>query len=187
MTLLFFETPAAFRKWLTLNHETENELWVGFFKIASGKQSITWSQSVDEALCFGWIDGIRKSIDKDSYTIRFTPRKPNSNWSAINIKKVEELTTKGLMHPSGFVSFQNRKENKQEIYSYENKEISLSKDLEEIFKKNETAWMYFQSLAPSYRKTSIYWVMTAKQHATRIRRLNEIITDSISNKNRWKN
>jgi uncharacterized protein YdeI (YjbR/CyaY-like superfamily) len=120
MTATFFAKQSEFRKWLDKNHKKETELLVGFYKINSGKPSMTWSQSVDEALCFGWIDGVRKSIDKDSYQIRFTQRKPTSIWSAVNIKKIEELTKQGLMQPAGLVSFENRKENKSKIYSYEN-------------------------------------------------------------------
>src|ERR1700749_1534550 len=115
----FFAKQADFRKWLTKNHEKQKELYVGFYKVGSGKPSITWPQSVDEALCFGWIDGVRKSIDEHSYYIRFTPRKPGSIWSAINIKKIEELTQKGLMYPMGIEAFGKRKENKSKVYAYE--------------------------------------------------------------------
>ena len=113
----FFRTPAAFRKWLEKHHATHKELWVGFYKKGSGKPSITWPESVDEALCFGWIDGIRKSIDEVSYKIRFTPRKPTSVWSSINIKRIEVLTQEGRMHPAGHAAFQKKKENKSGIYS----------------------------------------------------------------------
>jgi len=161
-------------------------LLVGFYKINSGKQSMTWSQSVDEALCFGWIDGVRKSIDEDSYQIRFTQRKHTSIWSAVNIKKMKSLIQQGLMQPSGLASFEKRTENKSAIYSYENLEITFSPAFEKQFKADKKAWNYFQSLAPSYRKPSTNWVMSAKQEITRIKRLNELMEDSKAGKNKWK-
>jgi uncharacterized protein YdeI (YjbR/CyaY-like superfamily) len=186
MAPTFFAKQSDFRKWLKKNHKKEAELVVGFYKVGSGKPSMTWSQSVDEALCFGWIDGVRKSIDKDSYQIRFTRRKPTSIWSAINIKKIEELTRQGLMQPAGLASFEKRKEEKSKIYSHENEEIKFPPDLEKKFKANKTAWKYFQSLAPSYRKPSKNWVMNAKQETTRIKRLHELIEDSEKGTNKWK-
>lgn len=186
MTPTFFAKQSEFRKWLNKNHKKETELLVGFYKVDSGKSSMTWSQSVDEALCFGWIDGVRKSIDKDSYQIRFTQRKSTSIWSAVNIQKIEELTKKGFMQPAGLASFENRKEDKSKIYSYENEEVKFSSDFEKLFKANKIAWDYFQSLAPSYRKPSTNWVMSAKQEATRIKRLKELIDDSELLTNKWK-
>jgi len=174
----YFPTQATFRKWLQKNHQKAAELLVGFYKVGSGKQSMTWSESVDEALCFGWIDGIRKSIDEESYSIRFTPRKPKSIWSAINIKKIEELSKQGLMHPAGLAAFSRREENKSRIYSYEKEIATLSDDFLKIFKLNSKAWKYFQSLAPSYKNHAIHWVMTAKQETTKIKRLQELIRDS---------
>lgn len=174
----FFSDPLKFREWLKKNHQKETELLVGFYKVTSGKDSITWPQSVDEALCYGWIDGIRKSIDEESYTIRFTPRKPNSNWSTINMKKMEELIKKGLMQPPGLEAFKKRKAEKSGIYTYENQARELDKAFEKKFKANKAAWSYFQSMAPSYRKTAIGWVMQAKQEATRLRRLENLIKDS---------
>jgi uncharacterized protein YdeI (YjbR/CyaY-like superfamily) len=182
----FFAKKFDFRKWLEKNHKREIELFVGFFKVDSGKPSMTWTQSVDEALCFGWIDGVRKSIDKDSYQIRFTQRKPTSIWSAVNIQKIGELTKQGLMQPAGLASFENRKENKSKIYSYENKEVKFSPELEKQFKANKKAWNYFQSLAPSYRKPSTNWVMSAKQETTKLKRLNELIADCQAETNKWK-
>src|SRR5687768_13312413 len=126
MEPIFFAKPSDFRKWLKANHKKETELLVGFYKVSSGIPSITWSESVDEALCFGWIDGVRKSIDKDSYQIRFTRRKPTSVWSAVNIKKIEELTKQGRMQPAGIESFKNRTQEKSGIYTYENEEAKLS-------------------------------------------------------------
>ena len=186
MTPTFFAKKSEFRKWLDKNHKKETELLVGFYKVDSGKPSMTWSQSVDEALCFGWIDGVRKSIDKDSYQIRFTQRKSTSIWSAVNIQKIEELTKQGFMQPAGLASFENRKEDKSKIYSYENEEVKFSSDFEKLFKANKIAWDYFQSLAPSYRKPSTNWVMSAKQEATRIKRLKELIDDSELLTNKWK-
>src|SRR5436190_15451849 len=133
----FFEKQSDFRKWLQKNHKRETELLVGFYKVGSGKPSMTWSQSVDEALCFGWIDGVRKSIDKDSYQIRFTHRKPTSIWSAINIKKIEELTKKGLMQPAGLASFEKRVESRSKIYSYEKEPAELTQSFKKLFKTNK--------------------------------------------------
>lgn len=175
---LFFSTPSAFRKWLQKNHEKATELLVGFYKVGSGKQSITWSESVDEALCFGWIDGVRKRIDEESYSIRFTPRKPKSIWSAINIKKVEELSKQGLMHPAGLAAFSKREESKSRIYSYEKEVSTLPDDFLKKFKANQKAWKYFQSLPPSYRNTAIHGVVSARQESTRVKRLEELIRDS---------
>lgn len=178
MKPVFFSDPLKFREWLKKNHDKKTELLVGFYKVTSGKKSITWPQSVDEALCYGWIDGIRKSIDEESYTIRFTPRKPGSNWSAVNIKKIGELTEKGLMQPSGQEAFKRRKEEKSAIYTYEKQPVELDKAFEKKFKANKAAWAYFQSKPPYYRKTAIGWVMQAKQEATRLRRLEMLINDS---------
>ena len=173
----FFSTQSAFRKWLEKNHDKVKELSVGFYKVKTGKPSITWSESVDEAICFGWIDGIRKSIDNESYCIRFTPRKPKSIWSAINIKKVEELTKQGLMYPAGLAAFSKREENKSRIYSYEKDVAILSDVFLKKFKANKKAWKFFQSMAPSYQNTAIHWVMSAKQEITKVKRLDELIRD----------
>jgi uncharacterized protein YdeI (YjbR/CyaY-like superfamily) len=186
MNPIFFTKQSDFRKWLQKNHNKETELLVGFYKVGSGKPSMTWSQSVDEALCFGWIDGVRKSIDKDSYQIRFTRRKATSIWSAINIKKIEELAKQGLMQPAGFASFEKRTEGKSKIYSYEKEEAELTQKFIKQFRANKEAWNYFQSLAPTYRKVSSHWVMSAKQEATQIKRLNQLISDSAAGTNPWK-
>lgn len=175
---VFFKTQKDFRKWLEKNHKKEIELYVGFYKLSSGKKSITWSQAVDEAICFGWIDGIRKSIDKESYCNRFTPRRPDSNWSDINIKKVKELTKKGLMKPAGLEIFNKRKIDKSRVYSYENKPESLSPEHEIIFKSNKKAWEFFIAQSNSYKRTNYYWIMSAKQDETKFRRLNQLITAS---------
>jgi len=186
MAPTFFAKQSDFRKWLQKNHARKTELLVGFYKVGSGKPSITWSQSVDEALCFGWIDGVRKSIGKESYQIRFTQRKPASIWSTINIRKIKELTKQGLMQPAGLASFEKRTARKSGIYFYENDEVVFAPHFEKKFKENKGAWKYFQSLAPSYRKVSAHWVMRAKQELTKIKRLNELIADSAAGTNKWK-
>ena len=147
---------------------------------------MTWPQSVDEALCFGWIDGVRMSIDKDRYQIRFTQRKPASTWSAINIKKMEELIQEGRMQPAGIAAFEKRKEGNSKIYAHENEESTFSRDFEKQFKANKKAWDYFQSLAASYKKISKHWVMTAKQETTRLKRLKELVAESEEGINKWK-
>jgi uncharacterized protein YdeI (YjbR/CyaY-like superfamily) len=186
MTPTFFAQPAELRNWLKKNHKKETELIIGFYKVGSSKPSITWPQSVDEALCFGWIDGVRTSIDKDSYQIRFTQRKPASIWSAVNIKKIEILTKQGLMQPAGLASFEKRQELRSKIYAHENEGIKFTPAFEKQFKANKKAWTYFQSLAASYKKTSIHWVMSAKQTGTQQKRLHELIADSQAGTNKWK-
>lgn len=161
MAPTFFAKPSGFREWLIKNHKTERELLVGFYKTSSGKPSMTWSQSVDEALCFGWIYGVRKSIDHESYQIRFTPRKPSSIWSAVNINKIEALTRQGLMQPAGLASFEKRTKKKSKIYSYENGEVNFTPTFEKQFKAKKKAWKYFEELAPSYKQVSTNWVMSA--------------------------
>ena len=175
----YFATPAALRKWLEAHHATSTELLVGFYKVGSGKPSITWPESVDEALCFGWIDGVRRTVDDERYTIRFTPRKPRSTWSAINIKRVDELTKLGRMHPAGLAAFARREEVRSQIYAYEQRaEAAFGDDFEREFRANEKAWAFFQAQAPWYRRTATYWVMTAKTEETRRRRLATLIADS---------
>ena len=177
MNAVFFPTQKLLRMWFEKNHKKEKELYVGFYKVSTEKPTVSWSQSVDEALCFGWIDGIRKSIDDESYCIRFTPRNPKSNWSGINIKKVEQLTKLGLMKPEGLNAFSLRKQNKSNLYSYENSLVAFEKSFEKKFKANKQAWKYFKSTAPSYQKITTRWVMSAKQETTRLKRLNELIND----------
>jgi uncharacterized protein YdeI (YjbR/CyaY-like superfamily) len=179
VTARFFATPAAFRRWLEANHASHDELLVGFHKKGSGKRSITWPEAVDEALCFGWIDGVRKSIDEDSYTIRFTPRNERSTWSAVNIAHAAELLEKGRMRPAGIRAFERRSENRSQIYAYEQRdEAVLDRAAEREFRANEAAWTFFQAQPPWYRRTAIYWVMTAKKEDTRRRRLDTLIDDS---------
>lgn len=175
---IFFKSPSDLRKWFEKNHETEKELFVGFYKVHTKKPTITWSQSVDQAICFGWIDGIRRSIDDESYQIRFTPRNPRSNWSEINIEKFKQLKKLGLIKPKGLAAFSKLREEKSKKYSYERNSSKLSPAFENEIKKNTTAWDYFNNLAPSYKKASIHWVMSAKRLETQLKRLKILIESS---------
>ncbi len=176
---VFFASPSAFRAWLEKHHDDTSELLVGFYKRSSGRPSITWPESVEQALCFGWIDGVRRSIDDTSYTIRFTPRKARSNWSAVNIKKASELIESGLMRPAGLEAFKKRTEARSGIYSYEQRHLAkLDEDYEARFRANEKAWAFFQSKPPSYRKAVTWWVVSAKKEETRLRRLAKLIEES---------
>ncbi|GAA4152259.1 YdeI/OmpD-associated family protein [Chryseobacterium ginsenosidimutans] len=178
MTPTFFSTQEEFREWLDENHQKETELLVGFWKVSTKKLSMSWSQSVDQALCFGWIDGVRKSIDKESYSIRFTPRKPTSIWSAINIKKMEDLTKAGLMTEAGQKAFALRKPERSAIYSHEKELATLYPDYEKQFKANKKAWEFFNNQAPSYKKVILHWITSAKQEKTRLSRLERTIKES---------
>ncbi|HEY8562882.1 MAG TPA: YdeI/OmpD-associated family protein [Pyrinomonadaceae bacterium] len=178
MTPKFFPAQDDFRRWLEENHDKEAEIIVGFYNVKSGKQSMTWSEAVDQALCFGWIDGVRRNVDEESYSNRFTPRRPNSNWSAVNIKKVEELTEKGLMKPAGIAAFEKRKDEKSAVYTYENEARQFSEEYEKRFRANEKAWGFFEKQANWYKKQMTAWVMNAKQDATRERRLEKLIAES---------
>jgi uncharacterized protein YdeI (YjbR/CyaY-like superfamily) len=175
----FFATPADLRDWFNQHHESETELLVGFYKKDSGKPSITWPESVDEALCVGWIDGIRRGLDDESYTIRFTPRKPRSIWSAVNIARVEALTNEGRMKAAGLKAFERRRENKSGIYSHEQRDqIELSEAETKAFQANEKAWDFFESQPGSYRKAVFWWIVSAKKEETRAKRLASLIDDS---------
>jgi uncharacterized protein YdeI (YjbR/CyaY-like superfamily) len=174
----FFKSPSDLRKWFERHHALEQELWVGYYKKDSDKPSITWPQSVDEALCFGWIDGIRKSIDDLSYKIRFTPRKPRSIWSAVNIKRAGELSEQGLMQPAGLKAFRAREENRSGIYSYEQRSPELPDQYGKKLKKNFAAWKFFHAQPPSYRKAANWWVVSAKKEETRLKRLDNLIQHS---------
>ena len=178
----FFPGASAFRKWLEKNHQNEKEIIVGYYKVATGKPSMTWSESVDQALCFGWIDGIRRSIDGESYCIRFTPRRPGSTWSAVNIAKAEELIRKGLMKPAGLLLYKIRKEEKSELYSYENRPAKLPSQFESKFRANKESWNFFTSQPPSYQKTRIFWIMSARQEATKLARLEKLMAACIQGK-----
>lgn len=175
MKAAFFSKQETFRSWLEENHQAEKELLVGFYKVGTGKPSMTWPESVDQALCFGWIDGVRRSIGEDSYSIRFTPRKPTSIWSAVNIKKMEELTRAGLMTEAGQKAFELRKEEKSAIYSHEKGLAMLDPELERQFRSHPEAWNFFNRQAPSYIKVMLHWIMGAKQEKTRVARLEKTI------------
>jgi uncharacterized protein YdeI (YjbR/CyaY-like superfamily) len=174
----FFPTPAAFRAWLQKHGATATELWVGFYKKDSGRPSITWPESVDQALCFGWIDGVRKSIDAARYMIRFTPRRARSTWSAINIRRAQELIEAGAMRPAGRRAFEARRDNRSGIYSYEQRSEQLPEPYAAKMKKNKAAWSFFQAQPPYYRKVAAWWVVSAKKEETRLKRLAQLIRDS---------
>ena len=175
----YFATPAAFRTWLAANHATTTELLVGFYKTSSGKPSITWPESVDEALCFGWIDAKRQSLGADAYTIRFVPRKPTSIWSAINVAKVEALRKAGKMQPAGEAAFARRTDAKTGVYSFERNEAAkLSPAQTAQLEGNAKAHAWFTAQAPYYQRTAIHWVISAKREDTRAKRLAELIADS---------
>ena len=175
----FFATPQELRAWLEANHADARELYAGFHKKATGKPSITWPESVDEALCFGWIDGVRRSLGDESYMIRFTPRKARSTWSAVNIKRARELIAEGRMRPAGLQAFEARTDARSAIYAYEQRgNTKLEPEQEREFRANAPAWEYFQSRPPWYRKTAIWWVVSAKREETRAKRLRTLIDDS---------
>lgn len=179
MEPIFFPTPEAFRTWLEENHQTADEVQVGFYKKKAGKPSMTWSESVDQALCYGWIDGKGRSLGDEAHTIRFTPRRPKSNWSAVNVAKVAKLTEEGLMRPAGLAAFEKREEARSGVYSYEQRHLArLTEEQESEFQANPAAWKWFRGAAPSYRKAAIFWVTSAKREETKARRLQQLIDDS---------
>jgi len=178
----FFKTPAAFRKWLAANHAQAKELTVGFYKKGCGKPSLTWPESVDEALCFGWIDGIRRNIDEERYQIRFTPRRPGSIWSNVNIRNVERLIKEERMQPAGMQAYAARKENRYGIYAYEQRSPELVEPYATTFKGNRKAWEFFQAQPPSYRKIMNWYVVSAKREETRLKRLQQLIEYSAQGK-----
>jgi uncharacterized protein YdeI (YjbR/CyaY-like superfamily) len=176
---IYFTSPDELRDWFDANHETATELWHGSYKKATGKPTVTWSEAVDEALCVGWIDSVRYSLDPERSAQRFTPRRKGSNWSAVNIAKIKALTEAGRMKPAGLAAFEARTEARSAIYSYEQRHLAaLDPDEDAAFRANEEAWDRFQALPPSYRRTAIYWVVTAKKSETRVRRLATLIEDS---------
>ena len=180
MEPVFFRKPADLRRWFRKNHAAEKELWIGFYRKHTGESSITWPESVDEALCVGWIDGIRKSIDTMSYMVRFTPRRRGSTWSKINIGRIEVLTNEKRMQPAGLAVFAARIENKSGIYSYEQRSERLPEQFAAQLRVNRKAWDYFEAQPPSYRKTITWWLVSAKQEETRRRRLEKLIAASAS-------
>ncbi|HEX6263012.1 MAG TPA: YdeI/OmpD-associated family protein [Actinomycetota bacterium] len=178
MDAIYFSGADEFRAWMEENHHTAAELYVGFHKKGAGIPSMTWEESVDVALCFGWIDGVRRSVDDERYVIRFTPRRPGSVWSARNIERAKALIEEGRMIPAGLAAFEARREDRSP-YSYERRaSIRLDEDLERRFRRASKAWERFQAMAPSYRKSALHWVMSAKRHETRERRLERLIADS---------
>ena len=178
-SLIFFSKPVTFRAWLEKHHQTKREQWVGFYRKASGRPSITWPEAVDEALCLGWIDGLRKTIDAESYKIRFTPRRPSSNWSAINIRRIKELMRERRVRPPGIKAFQKRVPERSGIYSYENrKSATLSGAAVKLFRAESAAWEFFQSQSASYRQTANWWVVSAKRPQTQQDRLRKLIVFS---------
>lgn len=175
----FFAKPHHFRRWLAKNHARTAELWVGYYRKDSGRPSITWPESVDEALCFGWIDGIRKKVGDETYKIRFTPRRARSIWSAVNIARVAVLTREGRMHPSGVAAYSRRLEARSAIYAFENRESAkLTGTDEREFRRDPAAWEFFQRQPPGYRRLAAWWVISAKRSETRRKRLDCLITES---------
>jgi uncharacterized protein YdeI (YjbR/CyaY-like superfamily) len=179
---VFFATAEKFGAWLEEHHETETEVFVGFYKKGSGKPSVTWPEAVEQALRFGWIDSVRHSLDDDSYANRFTPRKPTSNWSAVNVAKVEELKARGLMAPAGLRAYEARTPERTGVYSFE-REAVLPREFEERFRAQPAAWEWFQARPPGYRRTATHWVVSAKREETRLRRLQQLIDCSAEGRN----
>jgi uncharacterized protein YdeI (YjbR/CyaY-like superfamily) len=176
---IYFATGAEFRAWLEQHHDDHTELLVGFWKRSTGRPSLTWQESVDEALCFGWIDGVRRGVDAERYTIRFTPRQKRSTWSLVNIRRVGELVAEGRMTPAGLAAFEARTGDRSGIYSHERRTAAeLEPEQRARFEAAPEAWTWFQAAAPSYRRQAIHWVTSAKQPETRERRLAALIADS---------
>jgi len=178
MEIQFFDSAADLRAWLEGHHESVAELWVGFYRKDSGKRGLTYPEAVDQALCFGWIDGVRRSVDSTSYANRFTPRKLGSNWSAVNIKRVGELSALGLMHASGLRAFEARDPAKSQEYSYEGRATELDGEYTERLRANSDVWAFFEAQSPWYRRSASWWVVSAKKEETRLRRLAALIEDS---------
>ena len=175
--VLFFATSDDWRRWLAEHYAERQQVWVGIYKKASGRPSLDWPQSVDQALCFGWIDGLRKRVDDDRCVIRFTPRTPDSTWSAVNRKRVPELEAMGLMQPAGRAAFARRREQRSGIYSYEQRPADLPEAYGARLRADERAWAFWQAQPPGYRKTATWWVVSAKQEETRLRRLAALIDE----------
>ena len=181
-TPVFFKSSNELHKWFQRNHYKASDLWIGFYTVKSEKGAATYKEALDEALCFGWIDGIRKNVDKGSYTIRFTPRKKRSIWSNVNTKRMNELIKEGRVQASGMEAFKERIEEKTGVYSFEQNSHKLSSAFEKKFRSNKKAWKFFTSKAPWYQRTCIHWVMGAKQEATRLKRMETLINDSENEK-----
>ena len=181
----FFKDQHDLRQWLEKNHDAASEMIVGLYKKGTKKENMSWSQLVDQVLCFGWIDGKGKSIDDERWCIRITPRKPSSIWSAVNIKKMEVLQKAGLMQPAGLAAFAKRTESKSKIYSHESEAKILSPAYEKQFKANKKAWAFWEAQPPGYKKVVVHLIMTAKQEKTQLSRLERVIADSVEGR-RWK-
>jgi uncharacterized protein YdeI (YjbR/CyaY-like superfamily) len=171
----YFKSPGAFRKWLERHAGTKQELLVGFYKAGSGKPSITWPESVGEALCFGWIDGVRKRVDDVSYTIRFTPRKAGSIWSAVNTRRVRQLIDEGRMTPGGLAAFEAKRASKSGVYSYEKRPESLVEPYAGLLARNAAARKFFDTQPPYYKRAATWWVISAKKEETRMKRARALI------------
>ena len=178
MSPKFFKTPKEFRVWLQKHHATERELWVGYWKKQTGKPTMTWQESVDEALCFGWIDGIRKSVDAESYMNRFTPRRSGSTWSAINARRAAELIDEGRMQPAGAKAFEARDRTKTEHQSSDRANPRLDAARQRAFKANRDAWEFFQAQPPGYRRLALWWIVSAKRETTRTQRFDRLLAES---------
>jgi uncharacterized protein YdeI (YjbR/CyaY-like superfamily) len=174
----FFASDREFRQWLEANHRTATEIWVGFFKKETGRPTMTWPESVRQALCYGWIDGIRKRLDDESYTIRFSPRKPGSIWSAVNVRHVQELMAAGHMQPAGSRAYEQRRDNTSGLYSYEQRSVDLPPPYAAVLHKNAKARTFFESQPPSYRRTVMWWIVSAKKDETRLKRLQSLVAHS---------
>ena len=183
---IFFGKPDDFREWLEKHHQISTEQWVGFHRKLSGRVSITWPEAVDEALCFGWIDGLRKTINAESYKIRFTPRRPSSIWSATNIARIKKLIRKGRVSPAGRTAFHKRTPTKSHVYSYENRRAAkLTSAATKLFRAESGAWKFFQRQPKSYRQSAIWWVISAKRSQTRENRLQRLIASSNAGRRLW--
>jgi len=178
----FFSSALEFHRWLASNHDSSYELLLGFHKKTSGLKSITYPEALDEALCFGWIDGVRRNLNETSYTIRFTPRKPKSIWSLVNVRHVERLKKAGRMRSSGLAAFERRDAKRTGIYSFENRPKELSPEFQKLFRANKKAWEFFKAEPPYIKRTVAFWVMSAKKEETRIRRLQQLIEGSAKGK-----
>ena len=178
MEVQFFDSAADFRAWLLAHHESAAEFRVGFYRKDSGRRGLNYPEAVDQALCFGWIDGVRRSVDSTSYANRFTPRKAGSNWSAVNVKRVGELSALGLMHASGLHAFEARDPTRSQEYSYEGRTPELDGAYAERLRANPDAWAYFQAQTPWHRRTAGWWVVSAKKEETRLKRLVTLVEDS---------
>jgi uncharacterized protein YdeI (YjbR/CyaY-like superfamily) len=176
--LKFFKSGTDFRRWLEKNHSSADELWVGFYRKDSGKGGITYAQALDEALCYGWIDGIRKKLDDISFTTRFTPRKPNSIWSNVNVAHVSRLTQEGRMMPPGIAAYERKTDARTGVYSFERETASLHPEMVREFRKNRQAWKFFEAQPPYYRRLAAWYVISAKRQETRDMRLKRLIDDS---------